>query len=66
MAYASRQIIQAMTQTLNKRGPGDENIWCSEHVAFGHRRLSVIDLIGGKQPMEKTIETIKYPIHVLT
>ena len=50
----SREIIQAMTQTLNKRGPDDENVWCSEHVAFGHRRLAVIDLIGGKQPMAKT------------
>lgn len=50
----SREIIQAMTQTLNKRGPDDENVWCSEHIAFGHRRLAVIDLMGGKQPMGKT------------
>ncbi|MFJ7954382.1 asparagine synthase (glutamine-hydrolyzing) [Lysinibacillus sp. NPDC096418] len=58
----SRQIMQAMTQTLNKRGPDDENIWCSEHIAFGHRRLAVIDLIGGKQPMEKTYDGSNYVI----
>ena len=58
----SRQIMQAMTQTLNKRGPDDENVWCSEHVAFGHRRLAVIDLIGGKQPMTKNYDGSNYVI----
>lgn len=55
-------ILQSMTQTLNKRGPDDENIWCSEHVAFGHRRLAVIDLIGGKQPMTKVHDGVNYVI----
>lgn len=58
----SREMIQAMTQTLNKRGPDDENVWCSEHAAFGHRRLAVIDLIGGKQPMTKNHDGSNYVI----
>ncbi|QDQ00680.1 asparagine synthase (glutamine-hydrolyzing) [Lysinibacillus fusiformis] len=58
----SDQILKSMTQTLNKRGPDDENTWCSEHIAFGHRRLAVIDLIGGKQPMKKTHDGVNYVI----
>ncbi len=58
----SNKILKLMTQTLNKRGPDDENIWCSEHIAFGHRRLAVIDLIGGKQPMKKVHDGANYVI----
>ncbi|MGA3602914.1 asparagine synthase (glutamine-hydrolyzing) [Lysinibacillus agricola] len=58
----SDRILKLMTQTLNKRGPDDENIWCSEHIAFGHRRLAVIDLIGGKQPMKKVHDGANYVI----
>ncbi|MGE7676396.1 asparagine synthase (glutamine-hydrolyzing) [Lysinibacillus sp. NPDC094403] len=58
----SNEILKLMTQTLNKRGPDDENIWCSEHIAFGHRRLAVIDLIGGKQPMKKIHDGANYVI----
>ncbi|MFB7160027.1 asparagine synthase (glutamine-hydrolyzing) [Lysinibacillus sp. NPDC056232] len=58
----SNETLKLMTQTLNKRGPDDENIWCSEHIAFGHRRLAVIDLIGGKQPMKKVHDGANYVI----
>ncbi|MEY9980405.1 asparagine synthase (glutamine-hydrolyzing) [Lysinibacillus sp. RC79] len=58
----SNEILKLMAQTLNKRGPDDENIWCSEHIAFGHRRLAVIDLIGGKQPMKKVHDGANYVI----
>ncbi|WP_107927047.1 asparagine synthase (glutamine-hydrolyzing) [Lysinibacillus parviboronicapiens] len=58
----SDQILKSMTQTLNKRGPDDENTWCSQHIAFGHRRLAVIDLIGGKQPMKKVHDGVNYVI----
>jgi asparagine synthase (glutamine-hydrolysing) len=44
--------IRAMTNTLANRGPDAEGIWSSRHVALGHRRLAVIDVEGGKQPME--------------
>ena len=58
----SKEVVQKMTQTLNKRGPDDENVWCSEHAAFGQRRLAVIDLIGGKQPMTKKQNGSNYVI----
>jgi asparagine synthase (glutamine-hydrolysing) len=40
-----------MTETLAHRGPDDCGSWTQGHVGFGHRRLSVIDLVSGHQPM---------------
>ncbi|GAA5090135.1 asparagine synthase (glutamine-hydrolyzing) [Nocardia iowensis] len=37
------------------RGPDDSGRWIAPHAAIGHRRLAVIDLVGGTQPM--TVET---------
>ncbi|HYK74979.1 MAG TPA: asparagine synthase (glutamine-hydrolyzing) [Pseudoneobacillus sp.] len=45
--------IQKMTETLAKRGPDDTNVWTATHVGFGHKRLVVVDPIGGRQPMRK-------------
>lgn len=46
-----RVIVDAMTQTMACRGPDAEGVWIDRHAAIGHRRLSVIDLEGGRQPM---------------
>src|SRR4051812_25614068 len=47
-------VISAMTRTQTPRGPDDEGVWLSRHAALGHRRLAVIDIEGGRQPMERT------------
>ncbi len=44
-------VVAAMTATMSCRGPDDEGMWLSPAVAFGHRRLAVIDPAGGRQPM---------------
>lgn len=41
----------AMNETLWSRGPDAGGIWLDKNVFLGHRRLSVIDLEGGVQPM---------------
>jgi asparagine synthase (glutamine-hydrolysing) len=46
-----RATIAAMTATMIRRGPDAGDVWCSAHAAIGHRRLSVIDLACGGQPM---------------
>ncbi|MEW2164593.1 asparagine synthase (glutamine-hydrolyzing) [Streptomyces sp. NPDC007084] len=46
-----RDDIDAMTQTMSCRGPDAAGVWVAPHVALGHRRLAVIDLPGGAQPM---------------
>jgi len=40
-----------MTATLTHRGPDDEGYYTAPHVGLGMRRLSVIDLTTGRQPM---------------
>ncbi|MFI6676790.1 asparagine synthase (glutamine-hydrolyzing) [Kribbella sp. NPDC050470] len=44
-------VLQAMTDTLACRGPDARGTWLGEHAVIGHRRLAVIDLEGGAQPM---------------
>ncbi|KYF70568.1 asparagine synthase (glutamine-hydrolyzing) [Sorangium cellulosum] len=46
-----RRVVREMTTTMKNRGPDDEGIWLSPRAALGHRRLAVIDLEGGRQPM---------------
>src|SRR5918992_2831397 len=46
-----QKILDAMTETMACRGPDDCGTWVDRHAALGHRRLAVIDLIGGVQPM---------------
>jgi asparagine synthase (glutamine-hydrolysing) len=43
--------LQKMGDTLAHRGPDDEGFFVSDHVGFVHKRLSIIDLITGQQPM---------------
>lgn len=40
-----------MTATMACRGPDAAGSWVSGHAALGHRRLAVIDVQGGAQPM---------------
>jgi asparagine synthase (glutamine-hydrolysing) len=47
----TRETIQAMTDTLSHRGPDDQGIYVDAMAGLGHRRLSIIDLDGGHQPM---------------
>ncbi|MFT4100485.1 MAG: asparagine synthetase B, partial [Burkholderiaceae bacterium] len=43
-----------MTDSLTHRGPDARGIWFDGHAALGHRRLSIIDLEHGAQPMTVT------------
>ncbi|MCY7777776.1 asparagine synthase (glutamine-hydrolyzing) [Bacillus haynesii] len=57
-----QSIMEKMTDTLSKRGPDDTNIWGKRHVLFGHKRLAVVDLEGGRQPMTRTHQGYDYTI----
>lgn len=46
-----RAQLDAMTRTMACRGPDADGVWLDRHAALGHRRLAVIDLEGGTQPM---------------
>src|ERR1017187_10348083 len=58
-----RPALDAMTATMACRGPDAEGAWVAENAALGHRRLAVIDIEGGVQPM--TADTPEGPV-VLT
>ncbi|MEV5880321.1 asparagine synthase (glutamine-hydrolyzing) [Streptomyces sp. NPDC052101] len=44
-------LLTAMAGTMACRGPDGAGVWLSRHAALGHRRLALIDLEGGTQPM---------------
>ncbi|WP_156754933.1 asparagine synthase (glutamine-hydrolyzing) [Actinokineospora pegani] len=46
-----RKTLEAMTATMACRGPDGSGVHIDRHAAVGHRRLAVIDLPGGAQPM---------------
>ncbi len=46
-----RQDILDMTNTITHRGPDDEGSYINGPIGLGFRRLSIIDLAGGHQPM---------------
>ena len=43
--------LNEITNTLSHRGPDDFGIYQDNYVGLGHRRLSIIDLEGGRQPI---------------
>ncbi|UGY94411.1 asparagine synthase (glutamine-hydrolyzing) [Streptomyces gobiensis] len=48
---AERGVLAAMTESMICRGPDSGGLWLETHVGLGHRRLAVIDVAGGAQPM---------------
>src|ERR1019366_5792258 len=46
-----RRTIERMTSSIVHRGPDDEGYYLAGPVGLGFRRLSIIDLAGGHQPM---------------
>jgi asparagine synthase (glutamine-hydrolysing) len=51
-------IIEKMTDSLAHRGPHDHGSYRWRNVAIGHRRLAIIDLEAGKQPMSNEDGTV--------
>ncbi len=46
-----QEIIKKMTDKIIHRGPDEEGYYIDDFIALGHRRLSIIDLKKGSQPM---------------
>jgi len=47
----NKDVIYQMTETLLHRGPDGGDVFLDSSCALGHRRLSIIDIDGGAQPM---------------
>ncbi len=48
---ANQQVLGDMLHVLHHRGPDDAGVYFDKDLALGMRRLSIIDLSGGKQPI---------------
>ena len=53
-----RALLTAMTTAQAHRGPDGDGFVCRGGVGFGHRRLAIIDLVTGDQPMPNDDESI--------
>lgn len=50
--------LAAMNRAMKHRGPNDEGMWVEGHVGLAMRRLSVIDVFRGRQPMQNEQGTV--------
>jgi asparagine synthase (glutamine-hydrolysing) len=58
LAPVRRANIEAMARSIEHRGPDDEGYYVSGPLGLGFRRLSIIDLAGGHQPMSDQEQTV--------
>ena len=56
---ADRSVLQAMGDAISHRGPDGEGFFCAGNVGLVHRRLAIIDLAGGDQPIANEDESIQ-------
>jgi len=52
------KLIKRMNEQLVHRGPDDSGIYSDKNIMLGHRRLSIIDLFSGRQPIHNEDESI--------
>lgn len=52
------ELLRRMTDSMVHRGPDGSGVWSVPGVGLGHRRLSIIDLSGGAQPMLSADEAL--------
>ena len=57
-ARVSPVLVKAMADSISHRGPDDEGFYVSGQVGLGFRRLSIIDLSGGHQPLSNEDGTL--------
>jgi asparagine synthase (glutamine-hydrolysing) len=55
---AKSEEVHQMCQAIVHRGPDDEGIYARGPAALGMRRLSIIDVAGGHQPIHNEDQTI--------
>lgn len=61
LGTSARDAVRAMCSVIIHRGPDEDGFYFDDNVALGMRRLSIIDLVTGRQPIaneDKTVWTI--------
>src|SRR5579884_1374462 len=54
----SEAVLRQMTNRIRHRGPDDDGFYVDDFAFLGHRRLSIIDVAGGHQPMPNESATV--------
>lgn len=54
-----KDVLTRMMDTIRHRGPDGEGLWIGQEAGLGHRRLSIIDLEGGCQPITNEDGTVR-------
>ena len=58
MRRAEREMLVTMRDTMAHRGPDDQGIYLDKNVGLVHRRLSIIGVETGAQPMSNSDESL--------
>lgn len=53
-------LVKKMNAKISHRGPDGEGYYVDSDIAIGHRRLAIIDVDGGKQPMENACLVVAF------
>src|SRR5690348_6041824 len=59
----AERLIDNMCEVIRHRGPDDQGVWIGDGVALGMRRLAILDLAGGHQPIFNEDESIFVVFH---
>ncbi len=54
----SREVLEGMNSRIIHRGPDDEGLYCKDNIGLAFRRLSIIDLNTGNQPIHNEDKTV--------
>ena len=56
--FEDKELLNKMLDSLYHRGPDDHGSYTDNEASLGNRRLSIIDIEGGHQPMHNEDETV--------
>lgn len=59
-AHSDVTLLEKMTRTLHHRGPDGEGFHIDQSIALGHKRLSIVDIDNGQQPMVNNNIAVTY------
>ncbi len=58
-ARVERGVVDAMTDRMTHRGPDGRGVWLDGSIGLGSRRLAIVDLAGGAQPMANETGSVR-------
>ena len=58
VGFNDKKLLKRMCEVVSHRGPNDKGIFIDNEIGLGNQRLSIIDILGGHQPIHNEDETI--------